>query len=238
VDCVRDAARAARPARSQFGAPLRGGRPVVTITIVAVTVLSYLAQLTVGEAWTSAIWFWPAGGEAEPWRFLTTALAHYPRGTFGIMHILFNMYALWAMGQYLEPALGRLRFAVVYVLSALGGSVMVLLLASPTERAWYTGVVGASGAVFGLFGAIAVVLRRLGSSTRPILTIVAINGLIGFLVPGIAWQGHLGGLLTGAAIGAAFAYAPRARRREVGFAASVGIAALLVVLALLKYASV
>lgn len=238
VDCVRDAARAARPARSAFGAPLRGGQPVVTVTIIALTVVSYLLQLTLGEVWTGAIVFWPAGGEVEPWRFLTAAFAHYPSGTFGIMHIAFNMYALWIIGQSLEPAIGRLRFAAVYVLSALGGSVMVLLLAAPTERAWYTGVVGASGAVFGLFGAIAVVLHRLGRSARPILTIVALNAVIGFVVPTISWQGHLGGLVTGVAIGAAFAYAPRARRRAVGIAATVGIAVVLTVLALVKYASV
>jgi len=238
VDCVRDANRAARQPRTAFGVPLRGGEPVVTITLIAVTVLSYLLQLSVGDRWTSAIAFSPASGEVEPWRFLTVALAHYPYGTFGITHILFNMYAVWLLGRELEHALGRARYIALYLVSTFGGSVMVLLFASPVTGDWTRAVVGASGAVFGLFGAIAVVLRRMGRSARPIIVVVALNAVIGFLVPGIAWQGHLGGLLTGMVIGVGFAYAPKARRREVAIAVTVGTAVVLVVLALVKYASV
>ena len=238
VDCVRDANRAVRQPQTAFGAPLRGGEPVVTITLIAVTVLSYLLQLSVGDRWTSAIAFSPASGEAEPWRFLTVAFAHYPYGTFGITHILFNMYAVWLLGRELEHALGRARYIALYLVSAFGGSVMVLLFASPVTGDWTRPVLGASGAVFGLFGAIAVVLRRMGRSARPIIVVVALNAVIGFLVPGISWQGHLGGLLTGMVIGVGFAYAPKARRREVAIAVTVGTAIVLIVLALVKYASV
>jgi membrane associated rhomboid family serine protease len=234
---VREAARSTKQPRTAFGAPLRSGRPVVTLTIIGLTVLSYLVQLAVGDPWTNAIAFSPAAGEIEPWRFLTVAFAHYPQGTYGIMHIAFNMYALWIIGQNLEMALGRARFTALYLVSAIGGSVMVTLFADPTTIAWLQGTVGASGAVFGLFGAIALVLRRLGRSAQPILTVVLLNAVIGFLVPNISWQGHLGGLLTGALVGAAYAYAPKARRREVGIAATAGVVLLLVVLALVKYAA-
>lgn len=237
VDCVRDAARSTKQPRTAFGAPLRSGPPVVTQVIIGLTVLSYLVQLAVGDAWTDAIAFSPAAGEVEPWRFLTAAFAHYPRGTFGIMHIAFNMYALWILGQNLEMALGRARFIALYLVSAVGGHVMVVLLANPGTTDWRQGVVGASGAVFGLFGAIALVLRRLGRSAQGILTVVLLNAVIGFLVPGISWQGHLGGLVTGALVGAAYAYAPKARRREVAIAGTAGVVVLLVVLVLVKYAA-
>ena len=91
----------------------------------------------------------PALAQSEPWRFLTSAFAHG-----GITHIAFNMYALWVMGSYLEPMLGRARFVAIYLLSALGGSVMYLLLSTPPTAAevatgdygmWWTGAVGASG---------------------------------------------------------------------------------------------
>ncbi len=236
VDCVREASRTAPQQRSVLGGRLRpGARPVVTLSLIAACVLSYVVQLAVGDAWTLRWIFWPAGAELEPWRFLTAAFLH----SSWVLHIAFNMYALWIVGQWLEPALGRWRFAALYLLSALGGSVMVLLLASPAPGGgWYQGVVGASGAVFGLFGAVLVVLRRLGRSAGPIVTILLINGVIGFVVPGISWESHLGGLVVGAALGAAFAYAPR-RRRMLVSGVAVGLAAVvLVALAVLRYAAV
>jgi membrane associated rhomboid family serine protease len=234
VDCVREAARATPAARSTLGGRVRGGRPVVTLTIIGLCVVSYLLQRAV-PGWTSQWAFFPVAGEVEPWRFLTAAFLH---STGGVLHILFNMYALWLVGPYLEQALGRWRFVALYLLAAVGGQVGVTLLASPVESAWFTGVVGASGAVFGLFGAVLVVLRRLGRDARQILVFLAINGALGFFLPGIAWQAHLGGLLTGLAVGAAYAYAPRERRDAVAVVATVGMAVLLAVLAVLKYASV
>ena len=235
VDCVREAARTAPQPRTAFGAPLRQGRPVVTYTLIAMCVVSYVLQLTVGRDWTGALAFAPFLGELEPWRFLTSAFLHSPSM---ILHIAFNMYALWILGQSLEPALGRWRFVSLYLLSALGGSVAVTLLATPAFTGpWVQGVVGASGAVFGLFGAIFVVLRRLGRSATPIVAILVINAVIGFLVPGISWQSHLGGLVTGVLLGAAYAYAPRDRRLLLGVLATIAVGLLLVGLAALKYAT-
>ena len=238
VDCVRNAARAVPATRTALGGRVRDGRPVVTLTIIGLCVASFIAQRVI-PGWTSQWIFSPAIGQVEPIRFISTAFLHSPSSIF---HILFNMYALWLVGPYLEQALGRWRFASLYLLSALGGSVGVVLFASPvvtvTDAAWVSGVVGASGAVFGLFGAILVVLRRLGRDARQILVFIVINGAIGFVVPGIAWQAHLGGLVTGVALGAAYAYAPREHRDAYAVAATVGMAVLLVGLAMAKYASV
>ena len=218
VDCVREGQKSMRMPRTQFGAAVTpGGRPMVTLTIIGICVVVWLLQKASPQV-TSQVAFYPVLGAAEPWRFLTAAFAHAPSQ---ILHILFNMYALWQIGQYLEPMLGRIRFAILYLVSAFGGSVGYLLLATPpttqaevTSGHWLTPVVGASGAVFGLFGALLVLNRHLGRSSGPMFGVLAINAVLGFVVPGIAWQAHLGGLLTGVALaGVITATAPQARRR-------------------------
>lgn len=234
VDCVAEAARNAPTARTVFGGTVRSGRPVVTIGIIAACVVSYLLQ-QVDPQWTLRWAFWPAVGEIEPWRFLTVAFLHAPSS---VIHIVFNMLALWMTGPFLEQALGRARFAALYALSAVGGSVGVLLLAAPLDDSWRTLSVGASGAVFGLFGALFVVMRRLSRDVRGIAVVIGLNVVIGFVLPNVAWQAHLGGLVVGAGLGAAFAYAPRERRGAVALGASVLVAVALVGLALAKYALV
>jgi membrane associated rhomboid family serine protease len=158
-----------------------------------------------------------------------------------MVHILFNMYALWVLGQYLEPMLGRLRFAALYLTCAIGGSVGYLWLTSPRVDPvggvyYWVPVVGASGAVFGLFGALLVLNRHLGRSSGPIIGVIAINAVIGFVVPGIAWQAHLGGLLTGMAVaGVITATAPQNRRR-LQLPAMAAVLVLLAVAATARYA--
>jgi len=234
VDCVREGQRQQRPARTAFGGRVTGGRPVVTLTLIGLCVVSYVLQLT-SATWTRDLAFAPFIGETEPWRFLTAAFLH---STGNIAHIAFNMIALWSVGPFLEASLGRWRFLALYLLSAVGGSVMVLLLASPLELSWVTGVVGASGAVFGLFGAVLVVLRRVGRSAGGIVAVIAINAVLGFVLPGVAWQAHLGGLVVGAALGAAFAYAPRERRTLVAVGSCAAVAVLLVGAAVVTYSGV
>ncbi len=234
VDCVRDAAKATRPARTAFGGRVGTGRPVVTLTLIALCVVSYVLQLTT-TSWTQELAFAPVLGESEPWRFLTSAFLHSPGQ---LLHILFNMVALWSVGPFLEAMLGRWRFLALYLLSAVGGSVMFLVLASPYDQSWITGLVGASGAVFGLFGAVLVVLRRTGRSAGGIVGVLVANAVLGFVLPGVAWQAHLGGLLVGAVLGAAFAYAPRDRRLAVSVGACVGMAVLLAATVLVSYGRV
>ena len=153
----------------------------------------------------------PAGPSAfyEPWRFLTAAFLHSP-GQY--LHIVFNMVALWFVGPTLENTLGRARYITLYLMSAVGGSVGSVLLATATDS-WATTSVGASGAVFGLFGAILVISKRLGGDVRGILVLIGINLALGFVMANIAWQAHVGGLVTGGLLAAAYAYAPPARRR-------------------------
>jgi membrane associated rhomboid family serine protease len=149
---------------------------------------------------------------------------------YGIAHLLFNMYALYVVGPPLEKWLGRLRFTSLYLLSALGGSVLVYLL-SPLNAA----TAGASGAVFGLFAASFVVGKRLNLDVRWVVGLIAINLAFTFVIPlmggqNISWQGHVGGLITGALVAAAYAYAPREGRTVIQVSATVAILVAFVLL--------
>ena len=246
VDCVREGQKSVRQARTTFGGSVTDGRPVVTFTIIGICAVVFLFQM-VQPRLTNEISFIPAVGDTQPWRFLTSAFAHG-----GTLHIAFNMYALYLMGQYLEPMLGRARYIALYLLSALGGSVVYLLLAGRSSTyaeavagqggMWWTSAVGASGAVFGLFGAYLVLQRRLKQSAAGMYVIIGINAVIGFVYPGIAWQAHLGGFVVGAACAAVIGYLGRAKsltergNPAVHWYALAGIGVLLVVLAALRYA--
>jgi membrane associated rhomboid family serine protease len=214
-----------------LGGRLRGGVPTITYGLIATCVAVYLAS-RLFPGITNALVFAPVLGYHQPYRFLTTAFLHA-----NLLHIAVNMYALWIVGPYLERMLGRPRYLALYLLSALGGSVAVLVLAAPETAAWYTPVVGASGAVFGAFAAILVVLRRTGRDATQILVLILINLVLGFVVAGVSWQAHLGGLLTGLALGATYAYAPRARRTAWSVAGTALATVLLVAAAVAKYAA-
>jgi membrane associated rhomboid family serine protease len=230
-------------ARTVFGGTVTD-RPVVSYGIIAACVAVFALQLA-SPAFTSQISFVPALGKSEPWRFISAAFAHSPSQ---ITHILFNMLALWLVGaQYLERLLGGVRYAAVYLVSALGGSVMYLLLAQPPTAAraavgdwgaWGTATVGASGAVFGLFGALLVLNRHLGRSSAGMYATILINAVIGFVVPGIAWQAHLGGLLTGVAVAAIIAQTSTRERRRLQWPGVAAVVVVLVVLTVVKYAAV
>lgn len=233
VDCVREANRAAPAVRSVFGAPLRSGPPVVTVTLIALCVVSFVLQEVMGRlaspgayGWTELLAFHPWLAESEPWRFVTSAFVHA-----GLWHVGLNMLALWVMGQSLEGPFGRARFLALFLVSAAGGAVMALYLTPGPS--W---LVGASGGVFGLFGAMLPALRRLRRSVRPVMGILVVNALLGFVIPNVSWQGHLGGLLTGAALGAAYAYAPRRRRGPISVVATVAVVVLLAAAAAAWYA--
>jgi len=245
VDCVREGQKSMRMPRTQFGAKVTpAGRPVVTQTIIVICAAVWLLQQASPQV-TREVAFYPVLGASEPWRFLTAAFAHSPGQ---VLHILFNMYALWVLGQYLEPMLGRLRFAALYLISAVGGSVGYLLLSSPpalpltqdsiNASSWVTSMVGASGAVFGLFGALLVLNRHLGRSSGPMFGVLAINAVFGFIVPGIAWQAHLGGFLTGVALAAVITAAAPQQRRRYQLPALAAVLVMLAVAAIAKYALV
>lgn len=237
VDCVREQAAATPVARTAFGGRLGDtGRPLVTLSIIGLCVVAYLLQLSPALEITQRFAFSPVLAESEPWRFVTSAFLHQ---TGFLPHILFNMFILYQIGPFLEQQLGRARFLALYLVCAVGGSVGYLVLADPTSlQSWYTAVVGASGAVFGLFGALVIVNRTLGLDSRGILVLVGINAVIGF-VPGlnIAWQAHLGGLLTGVLAAVVIVYAPRARRSLLQSTGLAGVLLLLVAATLAKLAT-
>jgi len=173
------------------------GAPVVTYALIGITLAVFVLQLIPGLAITDRLLYagvYSLPGNLEPWRMLTSVFVH---STGLLFHVLLNMYTLWIFGQLLEGLLGRWRFLALYLIAGLGGSVGVLWLGDPRM-----GVVGASGAIFGLMGAFLVIQRRLGGQTTQLFVLLGINLVIGF-VPGfnIAWQAHLGGLVVGALVG-------------------------------------
>lgn len=126
----------------------------------------------------------------EWYRIITVGLVHG-----GLMHLGFNMYALLVLGTPLERAFGKSRFLVIFFISLITGSLASLYLNPANQLS-----VGASGALFGLFGAFAVAGRKIGADVKSILVIIGINFAMGFLLPGIDWHAHLGGLIGGAIV--------------------------------------
>ena len=196
VDCVKEAAAAQRPVRSRLGIKVAAGPPIVTYGLVALNVAAYLYGMTLKADQLFYAWgLWPhydaahanTYGGTEWWRWISNGFVHE-----NILHIGMNMFVLVMFGRQVEALLGRARFAILYAVSLLGSSALVAILG-------FTGSVngGASGAIFGLitgYIAIAMTLRL------PVQSLVLQAGawlVVGFFVPGLSWQGHLGGALTG-----------------------------------------
>lgn len=221
VECVREGARTVRQPRTRFGGRQRSATPVLTYALIAINVVAFVIQMASGNL-EKQLTLWPpavAGGEF--YRLATAAFLHY-----GAAHLLLNMWALYVVGPPLEMWLGRLRFGALYALSGLGGSVLVYLL-SPLD----TATAGASGAIFGLFGAMFVVGKRVSVDVRGVVAVIAINLLFTFLAPlissqRISWQAHVGGLVTGALVAAAYVYPPRERRTMIQAVVTVAVLAV------------
>ncbi len=210
--------------------------PVVTYAIIGVCVLVFIVQ-TVGDLLglqvTNALRYagaysYPAAvsGAFEPWRMFTSIFAHA-----NILHLLINMYTLFIFGSALEPMLGRARYLALFLISGFAGSLGVLLIASPIVP-----VVGASGAIFGLFGAYFIIQRRLGGNATQMLVLLAINLGIGFL-PGfnIAWQAHVGGLVGGVLVGLIFVETRQVNRRRWQLPLLVLLCVVFVALSLIHF---
>lgn len=163
----------------------------------------------------------------EYYRMLTSAFLHA-----GLLHLGLNMFALYLFGSQVEAALGMARFVALYLLAALGGSAASLFFSSPHQLS-----LGASGAVFGIFGAYFVIARSKGLDTSQVGGLIVINLILGAVVPQIDNAAHVGGLVTGAAVAAVY---ERARRRSgpAGVAAQAGglaaVAAVIVVATLVR----
>jgi len=174
--------------------------PIVTYVLIAVNVLMFLGAGAGGSILTGggsggsrvfndfALWGPAIDLGHDYWRLITSGFLHS-----GILHIGFNMYILWWVGQMLEPALGHVRFTALYFASLLAGAFGALLF-SPNAI-----TVGASGAVFGLMGAAFVLQRARGIDTMAsgIGPIIILNLVLSFVIPNVSIGGHLGGLVGG-----------------------------------------
>ncbi len=230
-ECMKEQRASAPKVKPQLLTRMTGsGAPVVTYGIIAVCIVVFIAQSLpgIGGSVTNALQYagvYSQPGLFQPWRMLTTIFAHA-----SWLHIALNMYSLWILGMLLEPLLGRGRYLALFLISGLAGSVGVLLIANPLQP-----VVGASGAIFGLFGAFFVIQRRLGGNATQLLVLIGINLVIGFIPAfGIAWQAHVGGLIGGALAGLIFVETRRSSRWSLQYGLLVALAALLIVISCLK----
>lgn len=217
TDCVAADRRAHAahhtPAPGRAGAATGDGpfRPVITYVLIGLNVLIYLITVVQsGELMNNQVgsslfndWSLIPGlvADGEYFRLLGSGFLH-----FGPIHLLANMYALYVVGALCEQALGRGRYLTIYLLSLFGGAAAVMY------GPWNAQTAGASGAVFGLFGAVLILLLRNKRSPAMIGTVIVLNVIISVTVPGISLAGHLGGLVAGTVATAAVAYAPEILR--------------------------
>ncbi|MFG3294943.1 rhomboid family intramembrane serine protease [Streptomyces sp. NPDC048179] len=244
-ECVRGTApgqsgpppAAAQP-RTIAGGTITADPRLLTKILIGINIAVFLVQLSVGDSFTNRFdligqaWF-PQYGDVEGiaqgqyYRMLTSMFLH---DSSNYMHIVFNMLSLWWIGGPLEAALGRARYLTLYLVSGLAGSALTYLLAAQNQPS-----LGASGAIFGLFGATAVLIRRLNYDMRPIIALLVIN-LIFTFSGGIAWQAHIGGLVAGVITGYAMVHAPRERRNLIQYGTCALVLVLAVVLTVVRTA--
>ena len=183
-------------ARWNSGAPLVTWAIIVTCSVVWLLEVGLQAfDPTAYATVVGAGMFVPITALVNPWTWFTSLFLHAP----SVLHVLFNMLALWSVGPVLEKMMGHWRFAVLYLISGLGGSVGLMVYSAVTGQ-WIISAYGASAALFGLFAAILVVFRRIGADIRSMLIWMAINFAMPLVVSNIAWQAHVGGFITGGAL--------------------------------------
>ncbi|MFE9404548.1 rhomboid family intramembrane serine protease [Streptomyces sp. NPDC006530] len=243
-DCVRSGsgtghAPTANQPRTMAGGVLASGDPhLVTKILIGINAAAFLVQETVGNRFTDAFFLlgrFPVAGfdgvqgvaEGQWYRLVTSMFLH-----LGIAHIAFNMLSLWWLGGPLEGALGRARYLALYFVSGLAGGALTYVIAAPDE-----GSLGASGAIFGLFGAMAVLMRRMKYDMRPVIGLLVVNLIFTFNPwVGIAWQAHVGGLVAGVLVGIGMVHAPARRRALVQWGSCALVLALSVALVLIRTA--
>ena len=203
-ECVAEGKATQRTPLTPMGAqPVR--KATVTQVLIGINAVAFVLELVAGmdvviSQWGMSPLAVSVGGEW--WRLLTAAFLHG-----GILHIAFNMYVLWVIGPQLESLFGHVRFIVLYLLAALGGSVASFAFGPVNSVS-----VGASGAIFGLMAALIVAGRSMRADVTQIVILLAINVVIGFVAPGIDWRAHLGGAVVGAVVAAIMSYAPAQSR--------------------------
>ncbi|OAH11855.1 rhomboid family intramembrane serine protease [Streptomyces jeddahensis] len=241
-DCVRQGsgtghAPAANQPRTIAGGTMAADPRMVTKILVAINLAVFVVQLSIGDRFTDRFSligraYVPVLGSLEGiadgqwYRLLTAMFLHG-----GVVHIAFNMLSLWWIGGPLEAALGRARYIVLYAVSGLAGSALTYLIAAPNQPS-----LGASGAIFGLFGATAVLMRRMNYDMRPVIALLVINLVFTFTWANIAWEAHVGGLVGGVVVGYAMVHAPRERRTLIQSATCAVVLAVSLVMVLMRTA--
>lgn len=247
-DCVKEGTRSTRSGRTAYGGQVSGNPALTSQVLVGINALVWILVVSTGGAaseWFNRLALLPRtadfghpsgavehvrgvassgfGDGGAYWQLATSMFTHIE-----VWHIGFNMLALWMLGPQLELALGRARFLALYLLSGLAGSACVYWLSAEFSQ-----TLGASGAIFGLMGALLVIALKVGGDVRSLAGWIGVNFVITFLFASfISWQGHLGGFLGGVLIGALLAFAPRQRRNELQLL-GLGVFAVLLVLVIL-----
>lgn len=241
-DCVREANAGLRQTRTTFGGRVSSGPAIITYALIAINVGLFIAARADGPTGTlvsrlalfTSIDFPRSDlqgvAQGSYWQLITSAFLHVE-----IWHIALNMMALYFIGPFLEQQLGRWRYLSVYLVSAFAGGTLIYLLTDPYlpgQPISYS--LGASGAIFGLFGCELLVLLKQGRDVNQLLFFLAINLFATFTIPHISWQGHIGGLVAGLTMGAGIAYAPRERRTLVSLGVIGGTAVLCLALVVMR----
>lgn len=225
VDCIAEGRRTtrrpvtisgARTDRQPIVMPILVGINVIVfvVTVIQARSITNLQNSSLFDQWElvpllTRNGYW--------WQLVTAGFLHV-----SIIHILLNMVALWIIGRDLERVLGPLRFAIVYLLGVFGGNVAVFVFGAPTGA-----VAGASTGVFALMGGLLVVVYRLKLNPSQVIGLIVINLVLSVVIPNISLLGHVGGLVTGAAVTFALVNVPAERRT---LWQSVTVAAAVVVL--------
>ena len=226
-ECVSEGRKTMRPAKTMYGGTIRRGGLDVTRVLVAINVAIYVITAVNAKNFfspdpSSSIYHRfalvsPEIANGEYYRLFSSMFLHY-----NLWHIGFNMWALVVIGTPLEQMLGRLRYLVLYFLAGIGGGLLSMAFGQIGVPS-----AGASGAIFGLFGAFYVITRRRGLETGPIALLIGINLVFSFTFSNIDWRGHVGGLIVGSVVALAFAAAPPGPRRDQLQAAGCVIIAVL-----------
>ncbi|GGD11368.1 rhomboid family intramembrane serine protease [Nocardioides daphniae] len=254
--CVSEGAKQTRSGLTPFGGRRSSNPQTTTIGLIAVNVAVWVAVVATGGAssWLAeklmltpvgrcisgeqGLWFpnatdsalcsqvpgatWHPGlSDGALWQVLTHGFTHVD-----IWHIALNALGLWILGPPIEQVLGRWRFLAVYLLSTLAAGATVFAFADEQSS-----TLGASGGVFGLMGALLLISWRVGGDMRGLLMLLALNAFITLTVPGISWQGHLGGFVGGALATAAIVLAPKGKKRSSWQWLGLGVLTLLVAVA-------
>ncbi|MFF5358037.1 rhomboid family intramembrane serine protease [Streptomyces scabiei] len=243
-ECVRggsgtDHAPSASVPRTLAGGTIAADPRLLTKILIGVNLLLFLVQQILGDTFTDRFdligraWVPELGtslqgvAEGQWYRLVTSMFLHG-----SVTHILFNMLSLWWIGGPLEAALGRARYLTLYFASGLAGSALTYLLAAPNQPS-----LGASGAIFGLFGATGVLMRRLRYDMRPLIILLVINLIFTFSpMFNIAWEAHVGGLVGGVLIGYAMVHAPRERRALLQYGVCALVLAAVVIMTVIRTA--